>query len=82
MAATRAMNEIRNITQLSISTAMDLFRIKILPVLTYGLESVGEYLTYKSFNTSKHFSRHLRNGWIEKEVLRNSKRRWQLQLER
>lgn len=47
MAATRAMNEIRNITQLSISTAMDLFRIKILPVLTYGLESVGEYLTYK-----------------------------------
>ncbi|KAJ4432101.1 hypothetical protein ANN_20715 [Periplaneta americana] len=47
MAATRAMNEIRNITQLSISTAMDLFRIKILPILTYGLESVGEYLTYK-----------------------------------
>lgn len=47
VAATRAMNEIRNITQLSISTAMDLFRLKILPVLTYGLELVGEYLTYK-----------------------------------
>ena len=47
VAATRAMNEIRNITQLSMSTAMDLFRLKILPVLTYGLESIGEYITYK-----------------------------------
>ena len=41
------MNEIGNITQLSTSTAMDMFRIKILPVLTYGQEMMGEYLAYK-----------------------------------
>lgn len=44
-AAIRNMYDITNPTQLSLSTAMLLFRTKILPVITYGLELIWEQLT-------------------------------------
>lgn len=44
-AALRSINDIRHIQRMSINTAMELFRIKVLPALTYGLELLWNYLS-------------------------------------
>ncbi|PSN47824.1 hypothetical protein C0J52_16432 [Blattella germanica] len=46
-----AMHEIKLIRSLSLETAMALFRAKILPILTYGLEIIGPHLTKKNLAT-------------------------------
>ena len=46
-----AIHEIRNIRQLSLETAMLLFRVKIQPILTYGIEIIWSYLTMKNLSS-------------------------------
>lgn len=46
--AVRAMHEISYIRTLSLETAMELFRCKIMPILTYGIEIIWPYLTEKN----------------------------------
>jgi hypothetical protein len=45
VAAVRAMNDIKNLKLIALGTAMQLFRPKVEPTLTYGLELIWEYLT-------------------------------------
>jgi hypothetical protein len=47
VAAVRAMNNIKNLKLLTLGTAMQLFRLKVEPTLTYGLEFIWEYLMCK-----------------------------------
>ena len=44
VAAVRAMNDMKLI---ALGTAMQLFRLKVVPTLTYGIELIWEYLTRK-----------------------------------
>lgn len=44
-AAIRAIYDIQNLTRLSINTAMLLFKTKIVPILTYGMQLIWEQLT-------------------------------------
>lgn len=44
MAAIAAIHSIRNLRQLSMSTAMKLFDLKILPIVTYGMEIIWDHL--------------------------------------
>lgn len=46
-AAITAMNSIKQLGKLSLQTAMELFRIKITPIVTYGLENIWPYLSKK-----------------------------------
>ena len=46
-AAIRSMSDIRHLPRMSLNKAMELFRVKVLPSLTYGLEVVWEYLSQK-----------------------------------
>lgn len=41
------MSDIRNIGQLSLTTAMTLFKLKITPIATYGLELIWDHLKKK-----------------------------------
>ena len=43
--AIMAINDIKNIQALSLDTAMKLFRAKILPTLSYGIEIIWPHLT-------------------------------------
>ena len=47
IGSVKAINDIKNIQQLSMETALRLFEAKILPTLTYGIEIIWEYLTEK-----------------------------------
>jgi hypothetical protein len=47
VAAVTAMNEIKNLKLIALGTAMQLFRLKVGPTLTYGMELIWEYLTCK-----------------------------------
>lgn len=49
--AIRAMHDVKNIKSLSLETAMALFKTKILPILTYGIEIIGEHLTMANLET-------------------------------
>lgn len=51
MQAIMAFHEIEHIRSLSLETAMALFRAKILPILTYGLEIIGPHLTVENLTT-------------------------------
>jgi hypothetical protein len=51
IAAIRAMQDIKNLNLLSLNTAMKLFRAKIMPILTYGLELIWEHLSLKNLTT-------------------------------
>jgi hypothetical protein len=42
VAAVRAMNDIKDIKLISLGTAMQLFRLKVVPTLTYGMELIWE----------------------------------------
>jgi hypothetical protein len=44
-SAIAASHGIKNLSQLSMTTAMKLFDLKILPVLTYGIEIIWNHLT-------------------------------------
>jgi hypothetical protein len=46
-----AINDIKNIQLLSLQTAMLLFRSKITPILTYGIEVIWEHLSEKNLAT-------------------------------
>ena len=48
-AAIIAMNDIRCLSKLGMETAQRLFRLKITPIATYGLEIIWEYLTKRDF---------------------------------
>lgn len=48
--AIRAMHEISYIRSLNLETAMALFRTKIMPVLTYGIEVIWPHLTEKNLS--------------------------------
>ena len=50
-AATKAIHDIREITKLSLTTAMTLFNTKIVPILTYGLELTWDKLRSKDLQT-------------------------------
>ena len=50
-AATRAMFTIKNIQALSLDSAMHLFRAKIIPILSYGIELIWEKLSKHDMNT-------------------------------
>lgn len=43
-AATIALNGIKNLHRLSLSTAMTLFHLKIKPIITYAMEAIWEHL--------------------------------------
>jgi len=47
VAAVRAMNDIKDMKLIALGTAMQLFRPKVVPTLTYGMELIWEYLTHK-----------------------------------
>jgi hypothetical protein len=47
VAAVRAMNDIKNLKFIAMGTAMQLFRLKVEPTLTYDMELIWEYLTCK-----------------------------------
>ena len=47
VAAVRAMNDIKDMKLIALGTAMQLFRLKMVPTLTYGMELTWEYLTCK-----------------------------------
>ncbi|KAJ4432409.1 hypothetical protein ANN_21028 [Periplaneta americana] len=44
IAATRAINNIRHLQDISVEAAMKLFHARIIPILTYGVDVVWEYL--------------------------------------
>lgn len=44
-AGVRAMNEISMLNRLSVGVAMELFKLKISPIMTYGLDMIWEYLS-------------------------------------
>lgn len=44
IAAIAAMRDIRQIREISLETAMKIFKTKIIPILTYGIHIIGEYL--------------------------------------
>jgi hypothetical protein len=46
VAAMRAMY-IKSLKLIALRTAMQLFRLKVVPTLTYGMELIWEYLTHK-----------------------------------
>ena len=46
-AALRSIGDIRHLQRMSINTAMELFRVKVLPSLTYGIDVIWEYLSCK-----------------------------------
>lgn len=48
--ATRAMQDIHNINKLSLNTAIKLFKTKINPIITYGLEIIWEDLNRSNLN--------------------------------
>jgi len=47
VAAVRAMNYIKDMKLITLGTAMQLFRLKVVPTLTYGIELIWEYLMCK-----------------------------------
>lgn len=47
IAATKGLVEIKNLTQLSLETAIRLFEAKIVPLLTYGIEIAWPNLSLK-----------------------------------
>jgi hypothetical protein len=62
-AAIRSINDIRLIHRTSLETAMKLFRTKVLPTLTYGLEETWEYLSCKQLQELERLkTRCLRRG--------------------
>jgi hypothetical protein len=40
VAAVRAMNDIKDMKLIALGTAMQLFRLKVVPTLTYGMDSL------------------------------------------
>ncbi|PSN46113.1 hypothetical protein C0J52_17254 [Blattella germanica] len=49
--AVRAMHDVQKVKSLSIKTAMALFKSKIMPILTYGLEIIWEKLSMANLKT-------------------------------
>jgi len=47
VVAVKAMNDINDMKRIALGTAMQLFRLKVVPTLTYGIELVWEHLTRK-----------------------------------
>jgi hypothetical protein len=47
VAAVRATNDIKHLKLITLETAMQLFRLTMVPTLTYGMELIWEYLTHK-----------------------------------
>jgi len=47
IAAVRAMNDIKDLKRIALGTAMQLFRLKVVPTLTYGIDLILEYFTRK-----------------------------------
>jgi len=47
VAAVRVMNDIKDLKLIALETAMQLFRLKLVPTLTYGMELIWEHLTRK-----------------------------------
>ena len=45
------MHDVQKIKSLSLETAMALFKTKIMPILTYGIEIIGEKLTMANLET-------------------------------
>jgi len=41
------MNDIKDMKLIALGTAMQLFRLKVVPTLTYGMELIWEYLPCK-----------------------------------
>lgn len=50
-AATKAIHDIRELTKLSLKTAMIIFHTKIVPILTYGLDLTWDKLRTKDLHT-------------------------------
>ena len=49
--AVRAMHDVQKLKSLSIKTAMALFKSKIMPILTYGIEIIWEKLSMANLKT-------------------------------
>jgi hypothetical protein len=47
VAAVRAMNDIKDMKLITLGTAMQFFRLKVVPTLTYGMELIWDHLTRK-----------------------------------
>ena len=46
-----AMHDIKNIRLLSLETALNLFKTRIIPILCYGIEVIWSHLTENNLNT-------------------------------
>ena len=63
IAAVRCINDIKNLQLLSLKTAIRLFEVKVLPTLTYGLESIWDHLSVKQLESIwDHLSVRQRDG--------------------
>ena len=49
--AVMAMHDIKNIRLLSLETALNLFKARIIPILCYGIEVIWSHLTENNLNT-------------------------------
>jgi hypothetical protein len=47
VVAVRALNDIKHLKFIALGTAMQLFRLTVVPTLTYGMELIWGYLTCK-----------------------------------
>jgi hypothetical protein len=47
VAAVRAINDIKDMRLIALGIAVKLFRLKVVPALTYGMELIWEHLMYK-----------------------------------
>jgi hypothetical protein len=53
VAAVRAMNDIKDMKLIALGTAMKLFRLKVVPTLTYSMELIWEHLMRKQLLESE-----------------------------
>ena len=60
IAAIAAMRDIRQIREISLHTAMKIFRAKITPIITYGIHIIWDHLKLRDLKTLKIFPLYLR----------------------
>jgi hypothetical protein len=62
LLAIRAMADIQSLSKLSLKTAMKLFDLKVVPILTYGLTTIWEYLGENNLKTLQSVKATLQEG--------------------
>ena len=72
-AATNASYDIPNLQRLSLPTAMTLFRIKVAPVATYGIQIIWPHLTMKNLRRLENVkARYIKRALSLSKYTRNS----------